>query len=402
MEALLSAIAFAIPCAKKAVPTIIALTVITAIIQSIRNRRIQLPAALLPNLFSIGLFLLLLLGLTYSKLPQEGLSEIGIKLSFLVFPLLAFLLPAMRIEQYNRYAQAFVTGCLTYVVITLCRAIAISIEANDAYYMTYESLSWYIHPTYAATYLALAVYLLFYLSRCGELITGNRRLHFATAALLLVHIALLSSKAGLLALMLVVPAAAMELKKNGWTYRKYAVFITIGLALPASITYLMPATATRISIAVSEIKEQTSPSSLEEKGISYSSTQLRMVTWTAAWQIFKENPFGTGTGATAHYLDNIYEQMGEVYAAERHLNAHNQYLQTAAEIGWPGLLLLCAAMWSLWKIDHNTLGYTAKIFIALCAMNFLFESFLEVQAGIVFYCFWILLITKINRDSSQS
>jgi O-antigen ligase len=91
----------------------------------------------------------------------------------------------------------------------------------------------------------------------------------------------------------------------------------------------------------------------------------------------------------------LYEQEGEHYASARQFNAHNQFLQTGAEIGWLGLTALLLILGALWMSGSGE--PVARIFVLLCALNFLFESFLEVQAGIVFFSFWVLVYSRAER-----
>jgi O-antigen ligase len=96
----------------------------------------------------------------------------------------------------------------------------------------------------------------------------------------------------------------------------------------------------------------------------------------------------------------LYLKRGETYAAERQLNAHNQYLQTGAELGWFGLCALLACLGSLWYARQAEIS--ALFFASLCALNFLFESMLEVQAGIVFFCFWVIVYSKITTHPKHA
>jgi hypothetical protein len=43
-----------------------------------------------------------------------------------------------------------------------------------------------------------------------------------------------------------------------------------------------------------------------------------------------------------------------------------------------------------WKQRHHMM----QLLLWLCVFNFLFESMLEVQAGIVYFCFWSVLFIK--------
>jgi hypothetical protein len=400
MEALITALAFAIPCFKRAAPTIIALILITAIANAIRQRRVIVPYNALPNLFIAGIFMLLVVGLTCSAQPDEGLNEIGIKLSFLLFPLLGLLLPNVTPSQYARYCRGFIAGCFVFILLTVIRATIRSLESHDLYYMTYESLSWYVHPTYAATYQALSLFLLFQLWLKKEYVLGKQVFHLSAVIVSIIFIAMLSSKAGLIAVLIAIAGAAFVAHRKRIPITYIAVAVTGAFALLIGSTLILPSSAKRISSAMSEVNHSADPLVSHDKEVSYSSTQLRLVTWSASWQLMTENAFGVGTGETEHALTSIYLQEGEIYAAKRKLNAHNQFLQLGAELGWPAVLLICACLFTLLQQGLRQYEPALLMFVALCAMNFLFESFLEVQAGIVFFCFWILIFTKTKSTSS--
>lgn len=374
---------------------------ITAIVQAIQRKRIHALSTVFPMAFMGLLYFLLIVGLTYSTHPDEGIHEMGIKLSFAVFPLLAILLPAMNENQLLRYAQAFIIGCFIYMIITVVRATALSLEANDLYFMTYQSLSWYIHPTYAATYFAFALFLLYGLWRKQTLFLQSTFIHVILGALFCIFIAMLSSKAGLIAAVIAIAFIGREALRHASQRKHVLLLIAVGLMLIGLTIVWLPSSAHRITAAVKDLRSHSQQESQDTaKTISYSSTDLRKVTWSASWAVIQSTPFGTGTGATEEALHNQYELQGETYASKRRLNAHNQFLQTAAELGWPGLITLSGIIISLLLYGLRRGRLVISVFSSLCVMNFLFESFLEVQAGIVFFSFWALLFSKTNHTNS--
>jgi O-antigen ligase len=110
------------------------------------------------------------------------------------------------------------------------------------------------------------------------------------------------------------------------------------------------------------------------------------------------HPVGAGTGNVTPLMVKIYLEKGEEYAAKRRLNAHNQFLQTGAELGWPGLLCLVGFFaWFVLRTRSGSEGYPL-LFAGLMCFHFLFESFLEAQAGIVFFSFWALVFLQRKVD----
>ena len=116
-ENALVALAFAIPCAKKLIPLVIGIVFISAIVRTIRLKKFQPPARIGLPLGLLILYALLIGGLCYTDEPERGLMELEIKLSFLIFPLLSWMLPNIGLESYRKISQSFVLGCLAFLII---------------------------------------------------------------------------------------------------------------------------------------------------------------------------------------------------------------------------------------------------------------------------------------------
>lgn len=413
------AIAIALPIQKKLVPGFIILLSIYVIVYFIRRRRIHQPNIKLPLLFLCSIFLLHVIGLSYSEHQHAGINEIGIKLSLLVFPVLAWLMPPLHERQTKNIVMSFVYGCLIFIPIALTYGIYRSIHNHDISYLSYEKLGIYFHPTYAATYQAMGFFILMREAAYRNFIFGKEKIHYALCGLMLVFISMLASKAGLIAAFISISMIAWIFysKKKNWITA--AVVGICSLALLFISTLLAPETSTRVEAAISDFEEESVSQTVETleqpnevtdsiassakstEVVAKSSTQLRLVTWNAAKDVLLENPFGTGTGDTKFALIEKYKTKNETFAAEKKLNAHNQFLQSGAEFGWPGLLLmtLCTLSVIYFALRHQ--DAIQLNFILLCAMNFLFESFLEVQAGIVFFCFWIMIFSISKKSRSK-
>jgi hypothetical protein len=397
LQQLLIALAFALPWAKKALPTLIGVVLVFALFRFFKGKKASMPPRPWPSIGLFSLFMLLVLGITYSEHPDVGLNEIGIKLSFLIFPLLALITPNLRKPDLTWIHQAFVVGCFLFIGITVSHATSVVLQHPDWYYFTYNNLSWYIHPTYAATYQSVALFILMHDGWKKNFILGRVWLHVFAILLILGFVALLSSKAGYLCALVVVFYSAYWAYKQGVRLGHIVIRSGILIALFVSTIMVLPTTSDRVKEAVEEIgvKENTIAQVDSTSPAHTSSTSLRFITWSASWKLLSENPFGAGTGDTQPRLTMLYEQQGEHYASSRQFNAHNQFLQTGAEIGWFGLATLLVILGALWASGREE--PTAHLFVLLCALNFMFESFLEVQAGIVFFSFWVLVYSRVER-----
>ncbi|HZG01850.1 MAG TPA: hypothetical protein VEY71_12665, partial [Chitinophagales bacterium] len=82
------------------------------------------------------------------------------------------------------------------------------------------------------------------------------------------------------------------------------------------------------------------------------------------------------------------DEAGMTSAAEKSLNAHNQYLQNWLANGALSLLLLIGwivyGCWKSWLRGH----WLALGFFGLAAFNFLFESMLERREGLFAFAFF--------------
>ena len=95
----------------------------------------------------------------------------------------------------------------------------------------------------------------------------------------------------------------------------------------------------------------------------------------------------------------MLNRIGQPNMAIRKLNPHNQYFQTAIEVGMVGLFFLLAIIFfGLYYAILNKNWLLLFILISL-AFNCLFESILQRQSGIVFYTFWISLL--FSRGSGR-
>ena len=73
---------------------------------------------------------------------------------------------------------------------------------------------------------------------------------------------------------------------------------------------------------------------------SMSGSEVRLVMWSVSVSEFLSAPWGSGTGNSRSQLANRLKLVNQPELAEKGLNTHNQFLETAVEVGFIGLLLL--------------------------------------------------------------
>jgi O-antigen ligase len=82
------------------------------------------------------------------------------------------------------------------------------------------------------------------------------------------------------------------------------------------------------------------------------------------------------------------------------LNSHNQFLNTAVQLGILGLVVLVFIFISSYYHSERSISHVLILMVFL--LNFLVESFLETQAGIVLFCTLILLIFIHDKEGKTS
>lgn len=358
------------------------LAAIAAAMKSSRKLSLRLNAS---SWIMLSIFVMHFIGLNFAQNVDLGLKELEIKLSYFVFPLILFFGFEARRRMRYMIAACFVLGCLVRIPISIIDAAMIYQSTGNIKAFSYELLSEPYHPSYMALYQSVAVLMLLgYLfneriSRTAQYCIG------AAVVIILIYISMLASRAGLVSAVLCIVMGGVLYWKEA-TNRLERIFFTAGcMVVLVASSALLPTTsqrieALRIAPEIPTIEPKTNTPSA-------SSMALREVTWSAAWNVLLDHPFGTGTSNTENELLSEYVAMGETKAAEKRLNAHNQWLQLGAEFGWLGIVLLTALFAAVLRSAYRQRMYVMMTIAALFAINCAVESMLEVQAGIVFFCF---------------
>jgi O-antigen ligase len=214
------------------------------------------------------------------------------------------------------------------------------------------------------------------------------------------YIVLLASKAGLITGIVAIIWAGIVAWRKGVIRRHVMAVCSLSMAALITLIFTVPLTSDRIEAAASDIVQSQNNVPTEQHEAK-SSTELRSVTWSASWELMQTNFFGTGVGSATNSLNEIYLREGEDYAAERKLNSHNQFFQIGVEYGWLGLtlfiLFLFIAVLKSFKLD----SFMYQGLLGMTLLNFLFESCLEVQAGVVFFYFFLMLFSRLVQSDSE-
>lgn len=342
----------------------------------------------------LAFFCLHVAGYWLSVNKAEALTSIEVKLSFFAFPLLIF---CVDYEELNikKIIIAFVSGCLISVIFCVFKAsYTYLFEHTNTFF--YSDFSYFLHPSYLAMYLVLAqlIVMLYYKKWLAHIAYLDYKIGFMTC-IFLTGIFLSSSKMGIISAFVLLPVTfAVILFNRG--YKKTIAGLALSLVLGLIIVYkLFPSPFERLQVAfmVTSSSQQIDKTATE-------STAVRILIWKEAANIIKHNmAFGVTPGDANDHLYKAYEEQGLTGALSKKLNAHNQYLQTFIGSGVLGFMLLCLMTVGTIMIGFLKRNFMLALFSILITLNFLVESMLQTQAGIVFFVFFLCLFLKYNLST---
>jgi len=295
--------------------------------------------------------------------------------------------------------MAFVFGVVGSMVLC-CSVALVNYLRNgllESFY--YSNLAFLIHPSYLAMYVCFAIAILLYFNLKGWI--HSRILKILSIILVILFelfVIMLSSKAGILSLVLSI---AMFTSYIFFIEKRILTGFLVGGLLTASflvLFLLFPTSADRFD----ESRNALEQANVRSNEIS-NSTGERILIWWYSFEITNDNFLaGVGTGDVKDHLLDKYEEKGMSHARQLELNAHNQYLQTMIAMGILGLiiLLLNLLLPALYSIEGK--HYLYLVFLILIAFNFIFESMLETQAGVVFYAFFNAYLFAIKKDPAST
>ena len=343
-------------------------------------------------------FIIHVVALLYTENMSSGVFDVESKLSFLIFPVIMSSSIYYYTERVvDNYLKAFVLGNILATLYCLYLAFYKWIFLDAPFqYFTYVDLSEIMHPTYFAMYLSFAILISIYLiNKSGKKLPLYRGVLIFCIILFSVMIYLLSSKGGILTLFVLTLYFIFHFIKN----KKLLILYLAGIV----VAFLFFAiTNSRVSHFTNKAVETLTLKLESDKAVVNNSTEKRIHIWRSGLSLAKENwLFGVSAGDLKYDLsDKYYATLEENNNEEIYFNAHNQYLETFIAVGVFGFLILI--YWLIYPVFYNTLNNNRVLILGMFIIlfiNFIFESILNRQEGIVFTVFFWTLLTNSKKVS---
>ena len=368
---------------------IFALTVLYGILK----KELVFTFQLLPSLLALLYIIYLVYAIPTNHLPI-ALDFLEYKLSLFVFPFLFSFQPKFRLD-WKYVCYSFLAAVTVLVIFDLIQA-GLNYSNSGILNSFYSSaLSPTHHPTYLTAFLSLAILLFLQLSWTTTSVKMRWVFYGIIGLFVIMHIPL-SSLSGMLFLCLFFGLALLiYFVKN----RRWGLIIFIfcaGAIMGCAILKVQPSLKENINRTFDLVASYaTSPQKfIESRPFPMEGNEARLVIWTVAFDIFIDHPMGVGLGNLEEMMHQRLVHLGLNQQADLNYNPHNQFLQIAAELGVIGLgfFLFIVVFGFYWSI--TTKNWLLLLVISSLFINCLFESMLQRQSGIVFYCFWICLLSS--------
>jgi len=394
-------LSFTIPLYDRAVALTVSLLALNWIIEGRFRQKLRLVKSQSSRFYTLlfaVLFLVYLTGLLYSENLEYGLFDLQIKFSLFLFPLFLATIDLKTIKvRINHFLIAFTAGCFLITIILPVHSFFNFLETKSISEFFYGKLAWYIHASYIAMFLVFAIGLItYYLQTKYEKTSSLKKIILIfLLTYFFIFIIMLSSKAGIISLVLVLlfNIGYVFYKKQ---FLKGTVFLIILLVAFYGTINVFSVTAKRLSAAQGTINSEKIENNTSE------STAERLLIWKSSLSIIKHNfLFGVGTGDVKDRLMAEYKKRYISNAYLHRLNAHNQYFQTFIAIGFFGFIILIVSLVFPAFVSIKNRNILYLLFLFLISFNFLFESMLERQAGVVFYAFFNSLMFYFTVGNEQ-
>lgn len=383
-------IAFLLPMACL-VPVIIAVMLINWLVEGDFKNKFQRIIKNKTAILFMFFYLLFLLGLTITENLNSGFFDVQVKLTLLFFPVF-FCSRPVEASRIKFIYYAFVSGATLVSLVMLFNAvyIYITLGRNNFFYMDF---SIFMHPGYLSMYLNVALMILMMdFLKNEKQIFPKRIVIFLILFFSFINV-LLSSKISLLIMSLSYFSFFGYYIFNRKKYLAGIIGIFVIVISIYSIVNFIPEISGRINKAIAVVSSDKI--NLEDS----ESTAVRLLIWKAADAVIIEHlSFGVGTGDVEDELFKEYESRRMTGALEHSLNAHNQFIQTFVSIGIIGFLTLIACLGIPLIQGMKSKNFVFVFFIFIVSLNFMVESMLETQAGVIFYAFFNSLLFFKSKD----
>jgi O-antigen ligase len=345
-----------------------------------------------------------LLSLTYTNDVKLGMNNLFGRLSLLLFPLVLFY-PGETIKSRAKILlKIFAISTFLFILFCFCHALLRSVYMLNGHwtfdphpqgqswlnYFFGSDLTSSQHPSYVAMYVVLAFFICFESWLDFTTVFSKRIWWMIIGFFLLITQYFLSSRAGILTSMLMVPFYfIIKLRRSDrGRYVWIGIIVIVILLVPVVLN--------------NQRVDYLSRSMSKQKSGYIAKKDPRLIIWDSALQIAKNHLLlGVGIGDVRTELTLEYKRIGENKMAGEQLNAHNQFLEVLVENGIIGVILILSIFIYMAWIAYTGKNLIYGLFIMIVFIFFQFESMLYRFAGVSFFSLFSFLLMHITAQTGN-
>jgi O-antigen ligase len=347
-------------------------------------------------------YLLLLIGLLYTKNISVGFFALEKKVALLFAPLL--LIPTLKKVKYQTEALFTYVGLITivssFVMLLTAACRFYLLDVSNAFY--YQEIT-PIHYVYYAIYFAVGSLFLI-----NSLI--NQTKHSATIKWGLVALTglyatfilvLIASKTGIIAFLAGLSILLYKKidQKRLVLMGLVPVIISTGVLLATNPTTLERFKELNHSLHFLTLND------LRGEEINMNGLSMRLLFWKiSTTHLINDGLFlaGVGTGDAQDYINSLFLMPTYDIPSYVGWDPHNQWVFGFVQLGLLGVALLFLIYLKCIRMAIKTENYDLLVFVIITGFFSLSESFLESNKGIVFFSVLLPLLVHRQQVMPQS
>ncbi len=357
------------------------------------------------TLVLVSIYLLGALAIVYSPDKKEGVNIITRQLAILIFPVM-FSLSGLDLAKYQMHFCKFFALTCTFTIIYLYGDALRTINyfhlplssLFTLIFMNHNfSLPIDIHATYLSMYVAFSIITLGYLFITEKSGSGTKILYGICMGILSLGLLQLSSRAVVIALMLIINLSFPILLFRG---RQRIIFMAAAVVVSLALIYVITNIDSFKVRYFNELKRD-----LTDKAELVEINEPRVARWEVIMDMVKKSPvIGYGTGAEKEMLQQKYFEKKLFNSFINEFNTHSEYLSFLMKMGIIGLALFLYVLFTgfstAWK-NRDLLFFGFLILVTVVCIS---ENVLDLNKGIFFYSFFfsLFLLKDKARERQES
>ena len=347
----------------------------------------------------MALFVAYVLSLFIHDAPLSNFKFLESKLSLIILPLIFSFYPAKQNDVVQLF-RAHISGCLALILIAFYHSYQCNMEFGESLrcYST-TNFSQIHHPSYFSAFLLFSSVLLI-LDKRNRIVPHKTSRIVLFIATLLVQLNL-GSLAGFLIIILLVLSLPILISFFEGGIKKVILSYSILTILGISFVFTSKEIKADFTNALSFFENyfEKPEEFIQSRTYPLQGNETRLILWDVSTKICLKHPLGVGLGNLDFYMEKELSAIGHGQLAVRKNNPHNQFIQVTAELGLLGIMLfgfiiiylLIVAL----KQKRLILFSLVLSFVVFC----LFESMMQRQSGIIFFCFWLAALSRLDKKN---